>query len=188
MTKSWQEVKERIEMETDKIFYDEPIEVTRSKYGIFPGGAGVDHQILGNLVFLIADTQAISWGTMDPFFFAVLDDDRFDVEHLKMMFKYGVVPMTELFGKAAPPECPAPWFNLQTLWELAYEIVDSFDSIKTKDEFRSVYWSWQGYTNCINRWFFLIFPWEVGKLLPRWDADDIKKLVELAEGAGMDVK
>ena len=50
---------EIIEMETDKIFYDEPIEVTRSKYGIFPGGAGVDHQILGNLVFLIADTQAI---------------------------------------------------------------------------------------------------------------------------------
>ena len=40
MGKHWTEVKEEIEREIDKIWYDEPIEVTLSKKGIYPSGAG----------------------------------------------------------------------------------------------------------------------------------------------------
>jgi hypothetical protein len=58
VAKHWREVKNEIEEEIDRIWWDEPEEVTMSRLGIFPSGAGTDGQVLGNLLFLVADTQA----------------------------------------------------------------------------------------------------------------------------------
>ena len=66
MAKHWQEVKDEIEREIDKNWLDEPIEVTMSKNGVFPSGAGTDGQYLGNLFFLVCDTQAMGWWTAAP--------------------------------------------------------------------------------------------------------------------------
>ena len=40
MAMNWREVKNEIEAEIDKIWFDEPLELTLSKRGIFPSGAG----------------------------------------------------------------------------------------------------------------------------------------------------
>src|ERR1700733_16185335 len=45
--KDWHKVKDEIEDEIDRIWWEEPEEVTMSKLGIFPGGAGVGNQIFG---------------------------------------------------------------------------------------------------------------------------------------------
>ena len=36
----------------------------------------------------------------------------------------------------------------------------------TKEELENLLWSWFNYVNCLNRWFFLTFPWHIGKKFP----------------------
>lgn len=185
MIKNWKVVKEEIENEIDKIWWEEPVEVTMSKLGVFPSGAGTDGQVLGNLFFLACDTQAMGWWTIEPAMLAAMDDSTFTLDHLKSMFKYLTVHMAGLMGEVAHPNCPAPWLNLPKLWKFCKDIVNSFDTIKSKEELKDILWSWENYVNCLNRWFFLVFPWEIGMLMPRQDVDRIKKLAELS---GLSVK
>ena len=65
MAVNWKDLKREIHDEVEKVWLKEPIEVTMSKLGIFPSGAGTDNQILGNLFFLNADTQAMGWWTIE---------------------------------------------------------------------------------------------------------------------------
>lgn len=77
MAVNWKDLKREIHDEVEKVWLKEPIEVTMSKLGIFPSGAGTDNQILGNLFFLNADTQAMGWWTIEPSMYCVLGDDKF---------------------------------------------------------------------------------------------------------------
>ena len=180
MTKDWRKVKDEIESEIDKIWWDEPEEVTMSKLGIYPGGAGVDGQCLGNLFFLVADTQAMGWWTIEPTIKQALEDPSFTLDHLKTMWKYMTVHMARLLGESDPPGCPAPWMNLGKLSKFCADIVDSFDTIRTREEFADIMWSWFNYVNCLNRWFALVFPWHLGKMFPILKPEEIEKLAKLS--------
>lgn len=180
MAKHWKKVKQEIEKEIDRIWFKEPEEVEISKLGIFPSGAGTDGQILGNLFFLVADTQGMGWWTTEPALKAALADPTFTLEHCKRMWKYLTVHMAGLMGEVDPPKCPAPWLNLPKLWRFCQDIVDSFDTVKTKEEFADLIWSWTNYVNRLNKWFFLVFPWHLGKQFPRVEKKDVKKLLQLS--------
>jgi hypothetical protein len=179
--KDWREVKEAIERDIDRIWWDEPEEVTRSKMGIFPSGANVGGQVLGNLFFQVADTQAMGWWTAEPAMKYAFEDPTFTVEHCKRMWKYVSLHMAKLMGDTDPPGCPAPWLNLPKLRHFAEDIVESFPSIKIKEELKDLLWSWFNYVNCLNRWFFLVFPWHLGESFPLMTPERVEKLQGLME-------
>jgi len=181
MAKHWREVKDEIEADIDRIWWEEPEEVTMSKLGIFPSGAGVDGQVLGNLFFQVADTQAMGWWTAEPAMKQALSDPTFPLEYCKRMWKYMTVHMGRLMGDTDPPACPAPWLNLPKLAQFCNDILDSLDTIQSKDEFADLLWSWFSYVNCLNRWFFLVFPWHLGKMLPSVRPEDIERLAKLSK-------
>lgn len=181
MTQHWTEVKARIEDELDRIMWEEPLEVKMSRLGVFPSGAGTGGQYLSNLVFQVADTQAMSWWTATPAMKQALDDPELSVEHCKRFWKYMTLHMAHLMGDVAEPGCPAPWLNLPVLASLADDVVDSFDTISTKDELADLLWSWSAYVERLNRWFFLVFPWELGGQFPRKTGEEVAALVEAGE-------
>jgi hypothetical protein len=185
MAKEWIKVKDEIEAEIDRIWWDEPEEVTMSRLGIFPSGASVDNQVLGNLLFQVADTQGMGWWTAEPAMKQALEDPTFTVEHCKKMWKYMTVHMAKLMGDVAPPRCPAPWLNLPKLTKLCNDIVDSLGTVKTKEELTDLLWSWFNYVNCLNRWFFLVFPWHLGMMFPLVKPKDVEELARLS---GLKVK
>ena len=181
MAKNWHEVKDEIEAEIDRIMFDEPEEVTMSKLGIFPSGAGVNGQVLGNLAFLaVGDPQALGWGTVQPGMAGLLSDPDITLESCKKTFKYMSRSTAELLGEVDPPNCPAPWLNCGTLWRFYKDIEASYDSIKTKEEFADLLWSWFNYVNRLSRWFFLVFPWHLGRSHPRIEKEDARKLAKLS--------
>ena len=180
MAKNWQEVKDAIEKDLDRIWWEEPEEVKMCRLGIYPSGAGTEGQILGNLVFLIADTQGMGWWGAEPSINSMLSDPDFTVDHCKKAWKYMVYAPAGLLGEEDPPNCPAPWFNLPKLWEFCKDVIASYDSIKTKEELADVIWSWENYVNRLNWWFFLIFPWEIGQLLPRIEQKNLEELARLS--------
>jgi hypothetical protein len=50
------------------------------KHGVFPNGASVGDQALGNLVFLIADMQAMDWKCAALALRSALADPEFSLE------------------------------------------------------------------------------------------------------------
>jgi len=174
MSKHWTEVKEEIESEIDRIWWDEPEEVTMSKNGIFPSGASVGGQVLGNLVFLMADTQALGWKSAAPALRAALGDPEFGLEQCKRMWRYTSLHIAKMLGNEAPPGCPAPWLNLPKLYRFSLDIDGALPTVGSKEELGDLLWSWFNYVNCLNRWFFLVFPWHLGKDFPLVRQEDGK--------------
>lgn len=181
MGQNWVDVKAKIEAEIDRIMWDEPLEVKMSRLGVFPSGAGTDNQYLANLVFLVADTQAMSWWTATPAMKQALDDPDLSAEDCKRFWKYMISHMAHLMGDTAGARCPAPWMNLGRLTALCDDVVDSFDSIENKDQLADLLWSWANYAERLNRWFFLVFPWELGRDFPLASQAEAQALVASGE-------
>lgn len=165
MKRDWRNVKNMIENEIDKIWWEKPIEFRMAEKGHFPSGCNVDGGTLGNQYFMIADTSNIGRHVVEPAIYAALDDDRFTVDQIKVMWDYLTGGTARLLGSHSLPNCVAPWLNLPYVWDFYLAIVESFDSIKTKDDFREVYYSWANYLTCLNRWAMTTFPWHLA-----WDA------------------
>jgi len=148
--RDWHQVKDEIEEEIDRIWWEEPEEVTMCKRGVFPSGASVDGQVLSNLVFLISDTQAMGWKSAAPALRAALADPDFTVDHCKKMWLYLTSHIAKMLGNEAPPGCPVPWLNLPKLYRFSVEIEECFPTVTSKEELEDLL-SWFNYVNCLNR-------------------------------------
>jgi len=179
--RDWNNVKDEIESDLDRIFWVEPVEVEMCRFGVFPSGAEVHGQVLGNLLFLVGDTSAMGWKCAQPTVNAALRDPRFTVEQVETIWLAATLPIAKLVGDVDPPRCPAPWLNLPKVLYFAKEIEASFPGIKTKDELEDLLWSWFNYINTLNRWFTVAFPFEIGALLPLKSGSYIEHLRELNE-------
>jgi hypothetical protein len=179
--RDWRVVKDDIEKDLDRIFWEEPVEVEMCRLGVFPSGAEVHGQVLGNLLFLVGDTSAMGWKCAQPTVNAVFKDQRFTVEQVEVIWLAATMPIAKLVGEVDPPRCPAPWLNLPNVLRFAKEIEDSFPGIKTKEELEDLLWSWFNYINTLNRWFTVAFPFEMGALLPLRSEANIEHLHELNE-------
>ena len=131
MAVNWKDLKREIHDEVEKVWLKEPLEVTMSKLGVFPSGAGTDNQILGNLFFLNADTQAMGWWTIEPSMYCVLGDDKFSLDVCKQLFIYLNGPIAHLLGDVLEPNCPAPWLNMPKFAYFHDKIVESYPTIET---------------------------------------------------------
>ena len=177
---SWLKVKDAIEEELDRIFWDEPEEVTMCKKGIYPSGANVGGQVLGNLVFLIADTQAMGWKCAKPTVTAAIRDADIGLDECKKIWRYSTLHIAKMLGSMKLPGCPAPWLNVDKLYKFSVAIDEVLAEIKTKDELEDLLWSWFNYVDCLNRWFFLVFPWHLGKEFPIITPENIAELNRLS--------
>jgi len=177
---SWVIVKDKIEDEIDKIFWDEPEEVTMCKKGIFPSGANVGGQVLGNLVFLIADTQAMGWKCAKPTVTAAIRDPEIGLEECKKIWRYSTLHIAKMLGSKNPPGCPEPWLNLDKMYTFSLAVDEVLPEVKTKDELEDLLWSWFNYIDTMNRWFFLVFPWHLGKEFQIIRPEDIAELDRLS--------
>ena len=175
----WREVKDAIEADLDRIFWEEPEEVKMCRLGVYPSGASVGGQVLGNMVFLIADTQAMGWKCAAPALRAPLRDSEFTVEQCKRMWRYSTLHIARMLGGKAPPGCPSPWLNVPNLYGFSRMIEESLPTVKTKEELEDLLWSWFNYVDCLNRWFFLVFPWHLGKMFPLVTPGDAEELARL---------
>lgn len=187
MTKYWRDVKAEIEQEIDKIWFEEPPEIKMCRKGVFPSGAGTFGQAFGNLVFVFADTYAIGWLFFESPMKELISRDDFSLDHVKEIFYSVNMNKCRILGANHGPDskCPAAWLNLPKFLKFFNDIYESYDSIKTKEEFNSLLWSWFNYIDRINRWVYIIFPWEVvGQKLPSIYGDDLTpEMIRLAKEA-----
>lgn len=174
MSKNWKKVRDAILSECDRIWFDEPKEVTMVRMGIYPGKAGVDDFVFGAQYILTCETQVAGWGTVEPTMYQAIADPEFSLDACKNLWIFMNWKLGVLVGGIHEPQCPAPWLN-QGKWKGFYEdIVDSFDSITTKDQLRDMVWVFNGcYVTRLHYYLQHTFPWEHGQ--KRVDIDYLKK-------------
>ena len=187
--RDWRDVKEVIEAEIDKIWFDEPAEITLGKKGIFPSGAGTDGQAFGNLFFMLSDVEGIGWLLIEYPFYETLFDEEMTLGCFKRLF-YNmyhdeVIVLGGNLGKDS--KCPAAWLNLHKICDFFFMIVDAYDSIQTKEDMYNLLWSYYKYINRIGFWMYTVFPWDYyGKVFPAINGDAIPEdMMLLAKECGI---
>lgn len=180
MKKNWTAVKAEIENEIDRIWREEPIEVTASRRGLFPSGAGSQGMATGNLVFQLTDTFTAGFGVSTVGMDTAIQDDSFSLEQCKRLFVALYGNIAEQLGGAS--KNGAAWLNLPKVRSFYQDIVDSFDTIFKKAELASVIWSYKNYLKRLYVWFSQVFTWEViGTLRTSKQVADYEKLLALTE-------
>lgn len=180
MGKNWKDVQAEILEETHRIWFEEPDEIKMIVNGIYPSGAGVGDIVFGNHYNVTQMMQTMSYGTVEPTMYAMLSNPDFTLDQCKTVFQYMVCKITKLTGLVHPPRCPYPWLNLVKFKKFYEDIVEAFDTIETKEDFRDLIWVFCG-CYCARLCFYLQYhlPWTSGA--PRMDLAKLQESAELMD-------
>jgi len=168
MGKDWRDVKNSIEDEIDRIWDNPPEELVSGMRGEFKSGAGVGDFVYGNMFYLTFETSKIGRHIVQPGISASLADESISLEAIKKMWQYLSAPTAKKIGGVAPG-CPAPWLNLKQVSDFWADIEDCMDSIKTREDLKSLFYSWVNYLSFLNAWGYVLFPWDYS-----WDKLPLK--------------
>lgn len=161
MGKHWKEVCSSIQEECRKIWFETPDYVLNTNMGIFTSGAGLGDFVMGNRYNLMCEMLAMSHGVAEPTLMSALDDPDFSLDQCKELFVIIYEKISLLVGDVNPPMVPTPWWNLGIYKELYQDVVDSFDSVETKDELRNLVWMFGScFSARLNCHFQTGFQWE----------------------------
>ena len=188
MGKHWTEVKDEIEREIDKVYYDIPPEIYLATKGVFPSGATTGGQAFASLTWMFADSHAISALVFSAPMYDFLGRDDFTLDQCKHIFYVFNENKTRLMGgcyKNGVKQKVGAWLNFPKFYIFFTDIVESYDTIQTKEEFKDLLFSWFNYVDRMNRWMYVVYPWEVvGQMMPALSGDDIpKELIPMCKEA-----
>ncbi len=187
MKGNWKEVKKKIEEEIDVIWKNEPLEVKASSRGLFPSRAGSWGMATGNLVSQLMDTYVGGFGSAAQVVDEALKNESFSLEQCRTLFITSYQRLVEEMG--AKSKNGAAWLNMPKAWKFYNEIVESLDSLNSKEEFASLIWSWKNYLRRLNIWFVTAFNWEViGTLRVSKQLSDYEDLLCLTRRAEVYMK
>lgn len=170
MRKTWKEIKAELDAETKKIWLKEPEEITLLRNGIVPSGSGSYGQYFSTWVFASGDMRALGSWVTPPAILHSMEDPSFTLDQCKKLWKWisrtGALMFLGYCG-----------FKKMEAW--GQDIEDSFDTVKTKEEWRALMESWLGYVNRMYLWIHHCFPWGVGAIMLRKTPEEIERLAKL---------
>lgn len=163
----WKEVKKAIDDELASIWLTEPIELKKFRYGIVETGAGAYDQYFSTWVFGDGEIRALG---IYCIFNAIEACERkapnpiYSLEQCKDLFKYGCAVCAEYvaYNMAMPK-----------IWSFYNDILASYDSIDSKEDFAELLYSYYGYINKMHLWIHHMFPWALGTAFPRNAAREV---------------
>jgi hypothetical protein len=174
LAKSWQEVKEDLEGETDKIFLTCPDEIKRFHYGIITHSDAGKHsfnQYFGHWVH--AYDAYMNFQNSVGNMLKLARDPDFELKHLKKMFRVMIGEMAPMFAEYAGQKLVAKYIT---------ETAASLDTVQTMGEFIDLIEVFGTFVTRLYWWFHWYFPWGVGaSLCPRLTPEDIKEISRLSQ-------
>jgi len=168
--KTWKDIKNEIDAELKRIILEEPVEVKKIRMGIIESGAGTRGQYYTTFVFAFNDLRNYGSLGLRPLFKATADP-TFTVDQLKTLFKYSTVLAVFL-----------RYCGLKKVLTFRNNILEAFDTIQTKEQFKEVVMSYLCYISRLQLWCHHYFPWAVGvTLMPQKKPEELKEMLKLME-------
>ena len=161
MAKQWMEIKNEIEDEIDRIWFKAPEELVSVMKGEIPSGANIDGSPMCHMYYMTFETSKIGRHVINPGISAALDDDAISLETIKKMWYYLSDRTVNRMGGVLNKDHPEPWMNMAKPLAFWNDIKAAMPDVKTKEEFREVFYSWINYLTCLNYWGYILFPWEI---------------------------
>jgi hypothetical protein len=170
MKKEIKELKEQIEMETKKIWAEEPDELKKLRMGYIENEAGSYGQYFTTWDFANGMIRDYSMYTLYPIL-KLAKLSQFELEQCKKMFEVFDPHYSEYLG----------YSGYRTLEKLCKRFKDLLDFMETKDEFIELFVSLLRYANKVSAWSYHYFPWEIGVLYPQKTKEEIAEMARLAK-------
>ena len=165
----WREARDKIESEAKAIESNPPDEVIRLfKYQIVPSGQGGYGQAFTTMVFAEGDARALAYYNV-LCLVRLVDEPSFTLEQMKILFNE-YVPLSALFQSTC---------GMEKVHELAQDILEAFDSLETKDDFKELLDAFGYYVSILHGWIHNFFPWYIGELFPKRKAEDVEEMARL---------
>ena len=168
---AWQQLKERIDAETERIWLNEPDEMKIQRLGLLKNKAGSYGQYFGAWDFANGMIRDLSMYTMYPLL-RLMVGGSFSLDQMKEIYQTVIPVYTEYLRYSGYP----------TLGGFCREFRACLDSIETKEDFISLYKSLLMYCNKLTAWMYHYAPWEMAVSFRQKDeawVNEAKRLLEL---------
>ncbi len=180
MAKQWEELRDELVRETDRVFTVCPDEIKRFRYGLITHSDAGKHalnQYFGHWVHNYAAYMIYSSDTLDA------------VRRLARSPAFDLKQLTELVQEISMPRAGENNFSLlikyggqKSLGTYVEKVLAALPSLQTKQEFLDLLGAFQAYVSRLYWWFHWYFPWGIGPVLcPRRSAEDVKEMVRLSQ-------
>ncbi len=154
----WREAKAIIEKEIDRVWFDEPVEIQKVRWGVIDSGAGSGEQSFSVLVHLEAYLMLVGADVM----YRLLKISKYEDMELTTLnrmtreFLTGTFNVFEFMTD----------LGLTNMHEVGQMYSDALDTLKTKDEYVELTGAMMTYVIRMHRWVHFIFPWNLGVAFP----------------------
>ncbi|MDR1829082.1 MAG: hypothetical protein LBR29_12185 [Methylobacteriaceae bacterium] len=167
----WQEAKAIIEKEIDRVWFEEPEEIRKIRWGVIDSGAGSGGQSFTVLVHLEAYLMLVGADVMYRFLKISKYEDMelATLNKLTREFLTGTFNVFEFMTD----------LGLTNMLKMGQMYSDALDTLKTKEEYVELTGAMMTYVIRMHRWIHFIFPWNLGVAFPH------RKPEEVLEFAGI---
>ncbi|WP_102961440.1 hypothetical protein [Mangrovicella endophytica] len=154
----WREAKAIIEAEIDRVWFDEPTEIQKIRWGVIDSGAGTGEQSFTVLVHLEAYLMLVGADVM----YRLLKISTYEDMELKTLnrmtreFLTGTFNVFEFMTD----------LGLTNMHQIGQMYSDALDRLETKAEFVELTGAMMTYVIRMHRWIHFIFPWNLGVAFP----------------------
>lgn len=169
----WQEAKAEIERQIDRIWLEEPPEITRIRYGIIESGAGSDEQSFSVLVHLEAYCMLVGADVMYRF----LKVSQYEDMTLPVMVRITREFLTGTFNVF---EFMTD-LGLTNMHQTGQMYSDALDKVETMADYVALSGAMMTYVIRTHRWVHHIFPWNLGVAFPHRKPAEILALASLMQ-------
>ena len=164
----WKELREAIEVETQRIWLKEPDELKIQRLGLLKNHAGSYGQYFGTWDFANGMMRDLSMYVMYPIFRLYQSGD-YSLEQMKDMYIAIVPVFTEYLRYSGYP----------TLSRFCHAFRDIMPEITAKEDFLSVYKALLKYCNKLAAWVYHYAPWEMAVSFRQKDEEWVREAQRL---------
>lgn len=161
----WREAKATIEREIDRVWFNEPEEIQKIRWGVIDSGAGTGEQSFTVLVHLEAYMMLVGADVM----YRLLKISKYDDMELATLnrmtreFLTGTFNVFEFMTD----------LGLTNMHQIGQMYSDALDRLVTKEEFVELTGAMMTYVIRMHRWIHFIFPWNLGVAFPHRKPSDV---------------
>lgn len=171
----WREAKAIIEKEIDRVWFDEPEEIRKVRWGIIDSGAGTGEQSFTVLVHLEAYLMLVGADVM----YRLLKISKYEDVQLSTMnrmtreFLTGTFNVFEFMTD----------LGLTNMHQIGQMYSDALDKLETKEEYLELTGAMMTYVIRMHRWIHFIFPWNLGVAFPHRKPAEVRALAGILGAA-----
>ncbi|MDW9418524.1 hypothetical protein GOC56_27460 [Sinorhizobium meliloti] len=162
----WRKAKATIEKEIDRVWFNEPEEIQKIRWGVIESGAGSGEQSFSVIVHLEAYLMLVGADVMYRFLKVSKYEDMqlATMNRITREFLTGTFNVFEFMTD----------LGLTNMHQIGQMYSDALDTLETKEQYVELTGAMMTYVVRMHRWIHFIFPWNLGVAFPHRKPAEIK--------------